>query len=157
MHSKTTIQPKNIQDKERKEKITTPRNVHPVRSNLTYSRGRDWSLQSTINEFLQRDTDGLQEISFNKLKKNNPNFYSFLNLTNEQDTQWFSLFKTLLLPKKKTWRVKEWIKFNKCIFNTKNVFLWVGLDSGRVWTGWNITIRHHPSEFSVLTVAVSAG
>jgi len=36
VHRKTTI---NEQDKETKEKITTPRNVHPVRSNLTYSGG----------------------------------------------------------------------------------------------------------------------
>ena len=30
--------------------------------------------------FLQRDTKWLQEISFNKLSKNKPNFYHFLNL-----------------------------------------------------------------------------
>jgi len=56
VHSKTTFQPKNKQDKESIEKITTPRNVHQVRSNNDLLWRRDWSLQSTINEFLQRDT-----------------------------------------------------------------------------------------------------
>ena len=39
--------------------------------------GRDWSLHSTINEFLKRETKGLQEITFNKLTKNTPYFLPF--------------------------------------------------------------------------------
>jgi len=69
--------------------------VHSVRSNHDLLWGRDWSLQSTINEFLQRDTNGLQEFSFNKIPKNKPNFYPFPNLTHEQDTQWFSLSQAI--------------------------------------------------------------
>jgi len=36
-----------------------------------------------VKEFLQRDTNGLQEISFNKLTMNNPDFYPF-----SQSYQW---------------------------------------------------------------------
>ena len=83
MHSKTTIQPRNKQDKESKEKDNNTKKCSPSSVQLDLLWGRDWSLQSTINEFLQRDTNGLQEISFNKLTKNNPNFYPF-----SQSHQW---------------------------------------------------------------------
>jgi len=77
VHSKTTIQPKNKQDKESREKKTTPRNVHPVRSNLTYSGGEiDLSNPLSMSSYKEIQ-NGLQEISFNKLTKNNPNFYPF--------------------------------------------------------------------------------
>jgi len=56
-------------DKERKE-TNTPRNVYPVRSKLTYSRGDiDFSNPLSMS-YLQIDSKGLQEISFNKLTKN---------------------------------------------------------------------------------------
>jgi len=72
------------QAKDKREK----RNKHtkkflPSSVQLDLLWGRDWSLQSTINGFLQRDANGLQEISFNKLPKNNPNFYPF-----SQSHQW---------------------------------------------------------------------
>jgi len=77
VHSKITIQPRNKQDKESKEKITTPKNVHSVRSNLTYSGGEiDLSNPLSMSSY-KRDTNGLQEISFNKLAKYNLNFYPF--------------------------------------------------------------------------------
>ena len=41
VHNKTTIQPKNKQDKESKEKITTLRNIHSVWSNHDLLWGRD--------------------------------------------------------------------------------------------------------------------
>jgi len=56
-------------DKERR-KTNTSKNVYPVRSKLTYSRGEiDLSNPLSMNS-LQRDIKGLQEISFNKLPKN---------------------------------------------------------------------------------------
>jgi len=45
------------------------------------------SLQSTIKEFLQRDTNGLQEISTRAQKEQNLISTHFSNLTNEQDTE----------------------------------------------------------------------
>jgi len=77
VHSKTTIQPKNKQDKENIEKITTQRNVHPVRSNMTYSGGEiDLSNPLSMSSYKEIQNK-LQEISFNKLTKNYPNFYPF--------------------------------------------------------------------------------
>jgi len=51
--------------------------------------GRDWSIPSTIKEFLQRDTNELQEISTRAHKEQNLISTHFPNLKNEQDTQWF--------------------------------------------------------------------
>jgi len=64
-------------DKGREEKTNTSKIVDTVRSNLTYYGGEIDLSNPLINEFLQKDTNGLQEISFNKLTMNNPNFYSF--------------------------------------------------------------------------------
>jgi len=49
-------------DKGRRETKHTKK-CSPSSVQLDLLWGRDWSLQSTINEFLQRDTNGLQEIS----------------------------------------------------------------------------------------------
>jgi len=70
-------------DKGREERNKHTKDCWPSSVQLDLIWERDWSLQSTINEFLQRDTNELQEISFNKLTKNNPNFYPF-----SQSHQW---------------------------------------------------------------------
>jgi len=41
VHNKTTVQPKNKQDKESKEKITTPRSCSPSSVQLDLLWGRD--------------------------------------------------------------------------------------------------------------------
>jgi len=75
VHSKTKIESKNKQYKESREKIRTPRIVHPVWSNLTYYGGEiDLSNPLSMSSYKEIQ-NGLQEISFNKLTKNNPNFY----------------------------------------------------------------------------------
>ena len=55
MHSRTTIESKNKQYEESREKITTPRNVHPIRSNLTYSGEIDLFNPLSMSS-LKRDT-----------------------------------------------------------------------------------------------------
>jgi len=55
-------------EKERRE-TNTPRNVYPVRSNLSYSRGEIDPLSMSSYKEIQ---NGLQEISFNKLEKSKP-------------------------------------------------------------------------------------
>jgi len=58
-----------VKDKERRE-TNTSKNIYPVQSKLTYSRGEiDLSNPLSMNS-LQSDIKGLQEISFNKLTKN---------------------------------------------------------------------------------------
>jgi len=58
-----------IKDKERKE-TNTPRNIYPVQSKLICSRGEIDLSNSLSMSYVKRDTEGLQEISFNKLTKN---------------------------------------------------------------------------------------
>jgi len=74
-------------DKKRRE-TNTPRNVYQVRSNLTYSRG-EIELSNPLSMSSYKEIQkGLQEIRFNKLTKNKPEFQTFFpNLTKEQDTQ----------------------------------------------------------------------
>jgi len=70
VHSKTIIEPRNEKDKESREKITTPRNVYPVRSHNDLL-WEEIDLSSPLSmSSLQRDTKGLQEISSNKLTNN---------------------------------------------------------------------------------------
>ncbi|KEH30674.1 hypothetical protein MTR_4g478150 [Medicago truncatula] len=65
--------------------------------NLTYSGGEiDLSNPLSMSSY-KKDTKELQEISFDMFTKNNPNFYPFPNLTNEQDTQRFSLTKVFTM------------------------------------------------------------
>ena len=71
MHNKITIEPKNKQDKENREKITTPKNVYPVQSNNDLLWGGIELYNPLSMSSLQRDTKWLQEINFNKLSKNN--------------------------------------------------------------------------------------
>jgi len=56
VHSKTTIEPKNKQNKESREKITTPRNVYPVRSNHDLLWEEIDLSNSLSMSSLQRDT-----------------------------------------------------------------------------------------------------
>ena len=91
MHSKTTIQPKNKQDKESKEKITTPRNVYPVRSNMTYSEG-----EIDLSNPLSMSSYKKIQMSYKKLASTSSQRTTlisthFPNLINEQDTHEFSL------------------------------------------------------------------
>ena len=73
-------------DKERRE-TNTPRNVYPVLSKLTYSEG-DIDLSNPLSmSSLQRDTKSYKKLASTSSQRTNPNFYLFLNLTNEQDTQ----------------------------------------------------------------------
>jgi len=71
VHNKITIEPKNKQDKENREKITTPKNVYPVQSNNDLLWGGIELYNPLSMSSLQRDTKWLQEINFNKLSKNN--------------------------------------------------------------------------------------
>jgi len=71
VHNKITIKPKNKQDKENREKITTPKNVYPVQSNNDLLWGGIELYNPLSMSSLQRDTKWLQEINFNKLSKNN--------------------------------------------------------------------------------------
>ena len=87
MHSKTTIQPKSKQDKESKEKITTPRNVHPVRSNLTYSGG-EIDLSNSLSLSSYKDIQmGYKKLASTSSQSTTLISTHFSNLTNEQDTQ----------------------------------------------------------------------
>ena len=91
MHSKTTIQPRNKQDKESKEKITTPRNVHPVRSNLTYSGGEiDLSNPLSMSSYKEIQM-GYKKLASTSSQRTTLISTHFPNLTNEQDTHEFSL------------------------------------------------------------------
>jgi len=56
--------------------MNTPRNVYLVRSKLTYYGGENDISNPLSMSSLQRDTKGLQEISFNKLTEN-PNLNLF--------------------------------------------------------------------------------
>jgi len=93
VHSKTIIKSKNKQYKESREKITTPRNLHPVRSNLTYSGGEiDLSNPLSMSSYKEIQ-NGLQEITFKSSQRTILISTHFPNLTNEQDTHEFSLSK----------------------------------------------------------------
>ena len=73
-------------DKERKE-TNAPRNVYPVRSNLTYSRGAiDLSNPLSMSSYKEIQK-GYKKLASTSSQRTNPNLYPFLNLTNEQNTQ----------------------------------------------------------------------
>jgi len=77
-------------DKERREPHTQ-KNVCPVRSKLTYV-GREIDLSNPLlMSFYREIQKGYKKLVSTSSQRTNPNFYHFLNLTNEQDTQWFSL------------------------------------------------------------------
>jgi len=70
-----------------KEKITTPRNVHPVRSNLTYSGGEiDLSNPLSMSSYKKTQMD-YKKLSSTSSQRTNIISTYFSNLTNEQDTQ----------------------------------------------------------------------
>jgi len=87
VHSKTTIQPKNKQDKENKEKITTPRNVHRVRSKLTYFGGEiDLSNPLSMSSYKEIQM-GNKKLASTSSQRTTLISTHFPNLTNEQDTE----------------------------------------------------------------------
>jgi len=68
VHSKITIESKNKQDKYSREKITTPKNVYPVRSNNQWRSQefyRVWAknLSQKVTSFLRLISHFLQIIS----------------------------------------------------------------------------------------------
>jgi len=87
VQSKTTIQLKNKQDKESKEKITTARNVHAVRSNLTYF-GREIDLSNPLSMSSYTEIQmGYKKLASTSSQRTTIISTHFSNLTNEQDTQ----------------------------------------------------------------------
>jgi len=77
VHSKTTIESKNKQDKESREKYQHQEMFTQFGPTMTYSGGEiDLSNPLSMSSYKEIQ-NGLQEISFNKLTKNNPNFYPF--------------------------------------------------------------------------------
>ncbi|KEH21679.1 hypothetical protein MTR_7g015000 [Medicago truncatula] len=77
------------QDQESKEKITTPRNVHPVRSNLTYSTGEiDFFNPLSMSSYKEIQMGYKKLASINSQRTTLISTH-FPNLTNQQGTHDF--------------------------------------------------------------------
>jgi len=73
--------------KARKKGTNTPKIVHPVRSNLTYSRGEiDLSNPLSMSSYKEKQM-GFKKLAQEHTKEQNLIYTHFPNLTNEQDTQ----------------------------------------------------------------------
>jgi len=91
VHSKTTIQQRNKQDKESKEKITTPRNCSPSSVQLDLIWGEiDLSNPLSMSSYKEIQM-GYKKLALTSSQRTTLISTHFSNLTNEQDTHEFSL------------------------------------------------------------------